>query len=378
MKASLFSHRHKRPVNHDQSIQQLGERLVKQAQHWIDTPPPSVIDKPYLPPSGDRQDFASLATYWWPDPSRPGGLPYIRRDGEVFPEVARTDRGAIDMLSQAVSELTMAWRLTGEVQYVDAAHAYLGVWFVNPQTRMNPHLRYAQQIRGACEGRCIGIVDTAALTKVTACAESLHATGVLDPSLHASMQDWFSQFLDWLLESELGIEEAAQHNNHSVQYDHQVASYARFSERDSLAYQVLESFAERRVFAQIEADGSMPHELARTRSWDYTLFNLHHFLALLALGQDLGLSFSNHGSATHDRVLRAVEFFLDAGGVAGSWPYEQIVDHDHVKAVDVLIQAYRVSGKSCYADLAWSLAKSGQALNAYGLVLVYQESGSSV
>ncbi len=25
----------------------------------------------------------SVGPYWWPDPSKPDGLPYIRRDGEV-------------------------------------------------------------------------------------------------------------------------------------------------------------------------------------------------------------------------------------------------------------------------------------------------------
>ena len=44
-----------------------------------------------LPPSGDKHDYMSVGPYWWPDPSKPDGLPYIRRDGEVNPEYHSAD-----------------------------------------------------------------------------------------------------------------------------------------------------------------------------------------------------------------------------------------------------------------------------------------------
>jgi hypothetical protein len=45
----------------------------------------SVIKKSPTPLSGDKHDYMSQAPYWWPDPSKPNGLPYIRRDGERNP-----------------------------------------------------------------------------------------------------------------------------------------------------------------------------------------------------------------------------------------------------------------------------------------------------
>ena len=41
--------------------------------------PYSVMDEDETPPSGDKHDYMSLAPYWWPDPAKPNGLPYIRR-----------------------------------------------------------------------------------------------------------------------------------------------------------------------------------------------------------------------------------------------------------------------------------------------------------
>src|SRR5438445_12698265 len=41
-----------------------------------------VTAKPMTPPSGDKHDYMSLGPYFWPDPKKKDGLPYIKRDGE--------------------------------------------------------------------------------------------------------------------------------------------------------------------------------------------------------------------------------------------------------------------------------------------------------
>ena len=40
----------------------------------------------FTAPSGDPRDYVSLSPYWWPDPKKEDGLPYIRRDGEINPD----------------------------------------------------------------------------------------------------------------------------------------------------------------------------------------------------------------------------------------------------------------------------------------------------
>ncbi|MDE3084088.1 MAG: alginate lyase, partial [Verrucomicrobiota bacterium] len=50
------------------------ERLRKDADHALKFKPVSVMDKPRVPPSGDKHDYLSQAPYWWPDPSKPDGL----------------------------------------------------------------------------------------------------------------------------------------------------------------------------------------------------------------------------------------------------------------------------------------------------------------
>src|SRR5438552_6298094 len=54
------------------------DKIRKDADKALSVKPFCVVDKDYLPPSGDKHDYASLSPYWWPDPSKPDGKPYIR------------------------------------------------------------------------------------------------------------------------------------------------------------------------------------------------------------------------------------------------------------------------------------------------------------
>ena len=70
----------------DPSLRPALQNLVEQADDALQTAPPSVMQKSKMPPSGDKHDYLSTAPYWWPDPARLNGLPYIRQDGKVNPE----------------------------------------------------------------------------------------------------------------------------------------------------------------------------------------------------------------------------------------------------------------------------------------------------
>ena len=61
----------------------------------------------------------------------------------------------------------------------------------------------------------------------------------------------------------------------------QVMRLAVFLERRELAREIAEGVKTKRIRARTSVDGSQPHELGRTLSYDYSLVNLHA-LALLA------------------------------------------------------------------------------------------------
>ena len=350
-------------------LQPVIARLSQEAKQWCDATPPSVMDKAVVPPSGDKHDYMSVGTYWWPNPDTPDGLPYVRRDGLHSPDHDKYDRPAMDAMIDAVTTLHSAWEHFGNVEYAQVVSTYLDKWFLDPATRMNPHLNFGQAIPGACEGRCIGIVDTWRCVEVVPIIEALSQAHVLSSNQYNSLKNWFNAYLDWLLDSEHGREETEQHNNHGVQYDLQVVTYATFVGRDTLARQVLEALSTCRIFPQIEPDGSMPHEQKRTRSWYYTLFNIHLFLSLMQAGHKFDLPMTDSKGSAAQRVCTAMNFFLEQGGLDERWPYEQIVAKEFDFAAKVLIQAYAFWDDDRYAEAAVGLLKSEQSTHPVFLSL---------
>ena len=124
----------------DPSLQPALENLVKEADEALQTAPPSVMQKSKTPPSGDKHDYLSVAPYFWPDPARSNGLPYVRHDGKVNPESrdGAFDHGRVRLMASTVETLALGYYFTGKEAYAEHAARCLRVWFLDSATRMNP------------------------------------------------------------------------------------------------------------------------------------------------------------------------------------------------------------------------------------------------
>ena len=83
----------------------------------------------------------------------PNGLPFVNRDGEMYPE-SRKDHDGL-RLQQTVTRvhaLALAWYLTGDATYAQSAAKHLRVFFLDTATRMNPNLNFAQAVLGVIGG----------------------------------------------------------------------------------------------------------------------------------------------------------------------------------------------------------------------------------
>jgi hypothetical protein len=350
----LASLRAKMQAN-DPRIKAAVAALEDEATRALAMKPASVMDKGVAPPSGDRHDYMSQAPYWWPDPAKPNGLPYIRRDGERNPEINRiTDHGHFDRVMDAVATLGLAFHLTGKAEYADHAARLLRTWFIDPGTRMNPHLRYGQGIPGINEGRGIGIIETRRLPKMLDGVLLIAGSPAWRAEDEAALQAWMRAYLTWLIESQHGREESKNGNNHETWYDVQVAGLALYTGQRDIAKRVLAGSRDR-IARQIEPDGRQPRELERTRAWHYSIFNLEAFFDLATLGSHVAVDLWGHRTRDGRSLRAAVDFLIPYGLQEREWPYKEITGFTGAEFHDTLRRAAVAWKEPRYADIATRL-----------------------
>ncbi|NQX01991.1 alginate lyase family protein, partial [bacterium] len=295
-------------------------RILKAAEHALELKPLSITTVRARLSEGGSNDFYSNGDYWWPDPSKPDGLPYIQRDGQTNPENFNQHRMMIRELRDSVAALSAAYQLTGEGRYVSKAVDLLRVFFLDPETRMNPHLSYAQAIPGVSKGRGIGIIDTLHLIEIPVAVRAIQKSSAFPPQVADGLKKWFADYVDWMISSKNGQDEAAAKNNHAVAFWLQVAAFARFTGDELRLAECRRQFKEVFVSKQMAEDGSFPAELARTKPYAYSIFQLDNMVALCALlsGPDENLwTYSGPGGRS---ISKAVDYLYPYLADKSKWP----------------------------------------------------------
>jgi len=311
----------------DRTLVQAVAQLDRDAQQALTTGPFSVVYKDQVPPSGDKHDYMSQAPYFWPDAGKPNGLPYIRRDGERNPEIDKiTDHSSLDHLIGTVETLSLAYYYKGNDAYAFKAVQLLRAFFLDPATRMNPHLQFAQFIPGVNTGRGIGLIETRGLTRVVDAVGLLASEKAFTEKDQLGLQEWFGKFLAWMLESKNGREESAARNNHGTYYDLQIASFALFLGKTDLARDTLQAVRQKRIAIQIEPDGRQPLELARTKAWSYSVGNLDGLMLLARLGESVGVDLWNYKTADGRSIRSAIDYLAPFAFGEQKWSYQQLGD----------------------------------------------------
>jgi len=235
--------------------------------------------------AGGLHDFFSEGDYWWPDPKDPNA-PYLQRDGESNPGNFVEHRRYMMRLSVQMPALAAAWKITRDEKYAAHAVKHLRAWFVEPATRMNPHLLYAQAIKGRFTGRGIGIIDTIHLVEVARAASVLEASKSFSAADRSGVKAWFAEYLKWMSTHAYGIAERDATNNHGVCWVMQAAEFARLTGNAEMTAWCVDRFKTVLVPNHMAADGSFPRELTRTKPYGYSLFVLD---AITAVAQILDL-----------------------------------------------------------------------------------------
>jgi hypothetical protein len=323
----------------DPELKPAMESLLEEADAALAQGPYSVTDKKKVPPSGDKHDYASYSRYWWPDPDKPDGLPYIRRDGVTNPDsqsLDGADRQRIEKIGIHTEALGLAYYLTGKEKYADKAAELLRVWFLDPATRMNPNLNHAQCRLGHNEGTKSGVLDGRMMVRALEGSLLIASSTAISDAELGGLKIWVGEYVQWLTTNEMALDEAASKNNHGTFYDAQTMYFALYAGKNEVAAKIAETAVEKRILSQIKPDGSMPEELARTRPLFYSNYNLHAMFVIASLAKQVDVDVWNGGEA---RLRVGMDYLIPYLDTNKPFPFPSIDKRDPMNMFPILLMA---------------------------------------
>lgn len=280
-------------------------RLVQAAEIAVGVEPKTLVAARNPRSAGGLHDFSSEGDYWWPDPKNPDA-PYIQRDGLTNPDNFVAHRQYLLSFARDFGILSAAYKVTHDERYAAAAVKHLRAWFVDPATKMNPNLLYSQAIKGRSTGRSIGVIDTVHLAEVALGVEALRGSKALAQPDEAAVTGWFRDYLTWITTHPYGVDESNAKNNHGTCWTLQAACFARLVGDRAVLAECRRRLTESHLPSQMAADGSFPQEVARTKPYGYSLFNLDVMTAVAVVLSTPGDDLMNFKLADGRSLVRGV------------------------------------------------------------------------
>ena len=299
-------------------------RVLKNADDYLSEVPETTTATFCDRSAGTNHDFYSEGDYWWPDEQNPNG-PYIRKDGLTNPANFTAHREVLIRFSQIAGALASAYVLTNDEKYAEKLALHLKAWFVDPDTKMNANLLYAQAIKGVATGRGIGIIDTVHLVEVAKAIHAIENSSALTKADLEAIKLWFSNYLNWITTHEYGIAERDNGNNHSVCWTMQVAAFADLI-NDTKTMDFCRNFYKSTLLPnQMGKDGSFPLELKRTKPYGYSLFNLDAMTSIcqiLSTRQDNLFAYTTIDGRNLELGIKFMVPYIENKSV---WPFQHDV-----------------------------------------------------
>lgn len=326
-------------TNGDKQALSAYRNLIKAADKSLSAGPFSVMNKVQTPPSGDKHDYMSLAPYFWPNPNTPNGLPYIRKDGELTPEVKDfKDKDDMVKMGNTVEILSLAYYFSGDEKYAERCAVLIRTWFILPETKMNPNVKYGQAVKGETEGRKEGVLETRGFARVVDAIGLLQGSKSWTANDQHAMQAWIGAFLSWIQTSTIGKAEMNADNNHGTWFDAQRLAYALFLGQHDLANEICRN-AIRRLDKQMDDNGNFPKELARTKSLGYSFFNVDAFFQVAVLAEKTDVDLWNVVTPSGKSLRKAVETLEPYFSKEKEWTGKQIEPYNLAGEIPLFYQA---------------------------------------
>ncbi|KAJ1557868.1 hypothetical protein HK096_004897 [Nowakowskiella sp. JEL0078] len=315
-------------------------------------------------PSNDMHDFYSLARYYWPG-NQTNPLPYVRHDGYINPEIYQIpDSVYLKTVIDDIFTLGLAYFWSGNESYAQIAVKRLEDWFLNPVTKMNPNMEYANWIKGSNTSVSAfkpsfggGLLDFSTVYLLIDGIGMIRNSTYLTNDVQTGMKSWFQEYFDWLSNSPRGILEGQAPNNQGNWYDVQRVSILLYLGKLDIASQVHLNITGR-ITSQIFPDGSQPFEQTRTLSWFYSNFNIDALMIHVWLSRTTKVNLLGFQTSDGRSILKGLTYLMGFAQNGGSgWPNLNIGNFDLNETVDLAKQAFILTKDTKYDTFAISLQR---------------------
>lgn len=285
-----------------------------------------VTNKTQVPPSGDMHDYLTYAPYRWPDTTKVDGLPWMAIDGIINP-VSRgddTDFNRKNTFFETIKTLTWTYYFSQDNKYAEKAIDLLRVWYLDPETKVNPNLNFAQGVPGIADGRKAGVHEFKPQVDVITALQMFDEEGILPLDVKRGMDAWFAEYLNWLTTDSMAISAGFTRQNHANYYNHQVVGIMMYLGKNEEAKAVVEDAKQSRIADQILPNGEQPREMGRTKSVSYASENLWLLTDLVLMGQKLGVDLWAYETVDGRSMKQAYDYLVPFVSGKEKWPQRQI------------------------------------------------------
>ncbi|KAK9764542.1 hypothetical protein K7432_007874 [Basidiobolus ranarum] len=312
----------------------------------------TVVQKNQTAPTKDIHDYLSLARYYWPDKTKPKGLPYVRKDGHPNPETRQVaDYKLLHDLINDIRDLGFAFFFTGHNKYAVKAIANLQSWFINEETKMNPNLNFAAMIKGHKFGKRTGLLDMRTIGDLLDALPILQKSPSWKPEHTDGIQVWFNSYLDWLNSTPFSIEEQGSINNHGTYFDYQLISIALSLGKTNLAVATAQNATTRRIAAYINPQGVQTEEVKRPNSWGYSIFNIQGLCLLARSAKLASIDLWDYSTSDGRSIRTGINYLIPFALGKAKWPYKDVIKNStNNEFVAVLEMAGRTYNDPVYLN----------------------------
>ena len=309
------------------------DKLIVDANKWLAQAPLSVTYQ-----GSTSHTFIDQNPYDWSNnmQNSPCGNWYC--DGQKNPLADNADAQVLDTFRRAVIDLTMAYTFSGNRAYADKAIGLINTWCLNPATKMNPTIP----------------PGTGGNTPQAAFVTFIHFPSVFyGASLIWNYDGWKAAdraaFASWsatLLVA--GKSSGPYWNNWEAWRELFLATGGALLDDASLLTYTFNTWKSK-LAGWVGADGSMTHEITRTKSLFYSMYALEPILLVAEIAQRRGTDLYNY-SVNGRKLEMALDYIHSYVINPSTWPYQQISPFDYFGA-GIFEIAYTQYRKASYQNV---------------------------